>query len=107
MEIRTAKTEIEIENCFPVMKQLRPHLTLEKFVAQVLRQMQAYGYSLIYAMDHGEITAASGFRVSEFLAWGKTLFIDDLIADEGHRLYLNKRMDITSHHFAKRSSLLK
>ncbi len=85
MEIRSAESESEIAACYPVLKQLRPHLTAEKFLSQVQRQMQAYGYTLIYALDRGEIKAAAGFRISEFLGWGKTLYIDDLITHEGDR----------------------
>ena len=29
--------------------------------------------------------AAAGFRITESLAWGKYLYIDDLIVDEDHR----------------------
>lgn len=139
MHIQTAATEAQIRACFPTMHELRPHLTENDFVAQVLRQMQNHGYSLVYIADeHDGVAAAAGFRVAEFLAWGKTFYLDDLVTREAarkhgyggalldwliahagelgckqfhldsgvqrhdaHRLYLNRKMNITSHHFAK------
>lgn len=68
------------------MQQLRPHLTEElAFVEQVQRQL-AEGYYLVYWQDGGKVRALAGFRFLEFLAWGKVLYIDDLITDsEAHR----------------------
>ena len=67
------------------MQQLRPHLTDElAFVEQVQRQL-AEGYQLAYCQDGGEVRALAGFRFLEFLAWGKVLYIDDLITDSETR----------------------
>ncbi|GBG14664.1 GCN5 family acetyltransferase [Novimethylophilus kurashikiensis] len=138
MDIRIAQTEAEIHACFPVMHELRPHLEEASFVAQVQRQHHNHGYQLVYVVEQGQVVAAAGFRVGEYLAWGKTFYLDDLITasttrqhgyggrlldwllekagelgcrqfhlDSGmqrhdaHRLYLNKKLNITSHHFAK------
>ena len=64
---------------------MRPHLTEEKaFVEQVQRQLED-GYHLAYLQKGGEIKALAGFRFLEFLAWGKVLYIDDLITDSKTR----------------------
>lgn len=139
MKIIIATSPFDIERCFPVMRQLRPHLSMEGFAGQVKRQMDFAGYRLVLCEADGAVMAAAGYRISEFLAWGKTLYVDDLITDESargrgfggilmdwlvgkagesgcaevhldsgvhrfdaHRLYLNKRMNITAHHFAVR-----
>ena len=139
MKICAAQTEEEIQSCFPVVKQLRPHLSEKEFVSQVRRQMENHGYRLIFVQGNGAAKAVGGFRVAEFLAWGKTLYVDDLITNEAdrksgfggmvldwlmqeaknlgcvefhldsgvhrfdaHRLYLIKRMIISSHHFSKK-----
>lgn len=74
-----------IRSCYKVMQQLRPHLTSEQaFVSQVQRQIQE-GYRLVYIQDHGQIKALAGFRFLEFLAWGKVLYIDDLVSDTANR----------------------
>lgn len=84
-EIQKASTEEQIRSCYKVMRQLRPHLTEEKaFIEQVQRQL-AEGYHLAYCQDRGEVRALAGFRFLEFLAWGKVLYIDDLVTDSETR----------------------
>lgn len=84
-EIQKASTDEQIRSCYRVMRQLRPHLTDEQaFVKQVQRQM-AEGYQLVYLQDRGEVRALAGFRFLEFLAWGKVLYIDDLVTDSETR----------------------
>jgi len=85
MSIEIATTEAEIKSCYPVLKQLRPHLKSEDaFFEQVMRQSEE-GYTLVYLTVEGRVQAAAGFRFLECLAWGKILYIDDLITDENAR----------------------
>lgn len=79
MDIRIALTEAEIKTCFPVLHQLRPHLGEQNFVAQIQRQMKNHGYVLVYTASQDQVVAAAGYRVVEFLAWGRTFYVDDLI----------------------------
>lgn len=80
-EIQIANTAEQIRACYKIMLQLRPHLKEESaFLAQVQRQL-AEGYRLVYCRDQEEIRALAGFRFLEFLAWGRVLYIDDLITD--------------------------
>jgi len=51
----------------------------------VRRQQAQSGWRLIYVEENGTPVAAAGFRVSEWLAWGKALYVDDLICLESHR----------------------
>jgi GNAT superfamily N-acetyltransferase len=138
MDIRPAATEDERRACWPVMRELRPHLDEASFLAQVARQQANHGYALVALHADGRVRAVAGYRVGEFLAWGRTLYIDDLVSaadsrksgwggalldwleaqaralgcaqlhlDSGvqrhdaHRLYLGRKLAITSHHFAK------
>jgi GNAT superfamily N-acetyltransferase len=50
----------------------------------VQRQI-AQGYRLVCYKDNGQVSAVIGFRFLEFLAWGKVLYIDDLITDAAAR----------------------
>jgi GNAT superfamily N-acetyltransferase len=85
-EVREATSDDDIRRCFPVLKVLRPHLTsADELVARVHRQQAQYGWRLIYAEESGSPVAAAGFRISEWLAWGKALYVDDLVALESHR----------------------
>jgi Acetyltransferase (GNAT) family len=80
-KVVVAQSETDFEKCFPVMYQLRPHLTLEKFKAQVKEQIFSAGYNLIFLENENQVVSALGYRVTYFLAWGKVLYIDDLITD--------------------------
>jgi GNAT superfamily N-acetyltransferase len=85
-EVCVADTEHDLRRCFAVMRELRPHVGSEdEFVTRVRRQQEQSGYTLIYAEDAGTLVACAGFRISEWLAWGKTLYVDDLICLESHR----------------------
>jgi GNAT superfamily N-acetyltransferase len=71
------KDDGQIESCFDAFSALRPHLTRELFVPQVRRQ-ESQGYQIVAVMEHGQVSSAAGFRLCEFLAWGRILYIDDL-----------------------------
>jgi GNAT superfamily N-acetyltransferase len=79
MNIAVAESDRELERCFPVVLELRPHLDRERYLAQVERQRRTDGYKLVYLEDADEVRSVAGFRVGEFLAWGKTLYVDDLV----------------------------
>jgi GNAT superfamily N-acetyltransferase len=81
--VREAETDAEIARLFPLFQELRPHLTdAADFVGRARRQMQEANWRLIYAEEDGGPVAAAGFRISQWLAWGKTLYVDDLICRE-------------------------
>ncbi len=82
--IRFAETEPEIKDCYAVMAELRPHLSLEDFTAQVKRQMENSNFRLVYLID-SEIKAVGGIRVAEWLSGGKSLEIEDLVSKESER----------------------
>ena len=82
--VSIALTDEAIRKCYSVMVQLRPHLSEEAFLSQVQRQMSE-GYHLAYIANHGQVVAVAGYRLSETLAWGKFLYVDDLITDEQQR----------------------
>ena len=84
MAIALATTPEEIQRCFPVMAELRPHLKAEEFVARVQRQQNA-GYHLAFLTDKKIVQAVAGYRYSESLSWGKFLYVDDLVTSEKSR----------------------
>ncbi|MHC5733599.1 GNAT family N-acetyltransferase [Nostoc sp.] len=81
MSIQLAKSDFQILGCFPVIFQLRPHLEEAKFVEQVRYQMKE-GYQLAFLEVEQQAVAVAGFRISNCLASGKFLYIDDLVVDE-------------------------
>jgi GNAT superfamily N-acetyltransferase len=84
MSVLLAESDDEILSCWPVLQQLRPHLAESDVLPQVRRQMSA-GYQLAYVAVQDRPVAVAGYRVSENLAWGRFLYVDDLVTDEAHR----------------------
>lgn len=84
-QVKLAQDAAEIRGCHAVMSQLRPHLDLPSFEAQVALQ-RAQGYQLAFLADAAsEVKAVAGFRVLEMLVSGRTLYIDDLVTSESGR----------------------
>lgn len=84
MPIALATTDNQIARCFPVMAELRTHLSAEQFVEQIKRQ-QLEGYRLAYLEEAGQIRSLAGFRFMVMLAFGKILYVDDLITASNDR----------------------
>lgn len=82
--ITVAETEDTIRGCYPVIAQLRPHLSESDFVAQVLRQSKA-GYRLARLNVGGLARSVAGYRFFETLAWGRICYVDDLVTDAESR----------------------
>jgi GNAT superfamily N-acetyltransferase len=82
-----AKDDDEIRSCYPVMAELRPHVQADEFLSRVKRQREIAGYELagITAEAGGEVKAVAGFRISENLAWGRFLYVDDLVSKSDER----------------------
>ena len=83
--ISIATSTRSITDCFPVIKELRPHLELPDFITQVRRQQQQFNYQLVYLQVDETIQAVAGFRISESLAWSKFLYVDDLVSKSEDR----------------------
>lgn len=79
--IELAETDADRSRAFVVMSQLRPELTLDAFLAQARRQTDAHGWQLAIASVEGRVVACAGYRIAEWLAWGKALYVDDLVTD--------------------------
>ena len=68
--------------------ELRPALgSAEALVRQVDERQRPSGYRLVGAFAAGdeEAAAVAGFRINEYLAWERHLYVDDLVTTEVHR----------------------
>ena len=83
-KITFAESGQEILDCYTVMAELRPHIGRDEFVSTVRRLSEVAGYRLVYLTDGG-VKAIAGFRISECLAGGRYLEIEDLVAASGER----------------------
>jgi len=84
-EIKIAESDEEIQCCYAIMAELRPHISPDEFVETVKRQIVNYGFQLVYLTQSGEIKSVGGLRIAEWLAGGKYLEIEDLATKSGER----------------------
>lgn len=78
--VKIAQTDAEILALYPVMRELRTHLAEADFLPQVNRQA-AHGYRLAYLEENGAVVAVAGFHIAEALAWGKYMYVCDLVTN--------------------------
>lgn len=84
MLIRLAIADEQIMQCFAVLRQLRPQLEPVSFLSQVQRQ-QKNGYQLAYLTRDRDVIGVAGFALNECLAWGRFLYVFDLVVDQKMR----------------------
>lgn len=78
--------EAGLAACWPLMRQLRPHLaSLDEFRQRVARQRGDAGYRLFASLVDGRPVALAGFRLLDNLVHGLHLYVDDLVTDEAQR----------------------
>jgi ribosomal protein S18 acetylase RimI-like enzyme len=84
-DIRMVEDEAHARRCFPLMAQLRPHLTsADEFVSRWHR-LSLDGYRLLALHAGSSILALAGYRVQENLVHGRFLYVDDLVTDASLR----------------------
>lgn len=82
--ISLAQSDQDILDCYSVMAELRPHVQPDEFLPKVKRLAEVAGYQLAFLTDGG-VKAVAGFRISEWVAGGKYLEIEDLVAASSER----------------------
>lgn len=85
MEVRNISSDEEIEAAFPVISQLRHHLKEKEFLTTVRRMETSDGYRLAAVFEGDRVRCVAGYRILELLAYGKILYVDDLVTDEDAR----------------------
>jgi GNAT superfamily N-acetyltransferase len=83
-QIQPVTSAAQILECLPVLLELRPHLQAAEFVDRVQQQM-SIGYQLIILKVDTQVVASAGFHLSTNLAWGKHLYIEDLVVATAQR----------------------
>jgi len=82
MTIEPASSDEQIVATFDVMKQLRPHLDRDDYVATVRALQASDGFRLVALIDDGVVRAVAGYRYMRMLYCGQLLYVDDLVVDE-------------------------
>jgi len=84
MQILKANLKEDLKLCFEVMKELRPHHSLESFLT-VMEEMDKEGYQLWYIEDEGKAVCTAGFRFTTTLYDGPVIDFDDFVTIAGAR----------------------
>jgi GNAT superfamily N-acetyltransferase len=83
--INLATSEQEIAATYAVMHQLRPHLIKSQYIENIKRLQQHNHFKLAYLSANDNVCSVSGFRITESLAWGKFVYVDDLVTLDVYR----------------------
>lgn len=84
MTIHIAESDDDLRKIVPVLLELRPAFDCESLVARIKEQMRS-GYRVAYVESEGEVVCVAGFVVGTKLAWGKHMYVDDLVTAASHR----------------------
>ena len=84
MNIHIATTDAEIAACYPVMRELRPPLEEAEFLSRV-QSLKNTGYRPVFVQHADGVLAVAGFWIRENLAWGRFMYVDDLVTLASHR----------------------
>jgi ribosomal protein S18 acetylase RimI-like enzyme len=85
LRVLEVQTRPDLERCYPVMKELRQHLSLEEFISIYFEAHSADGYELIAIENEGKIQAVMGYRFLTDYVRGRHLYIDDLVSTQSAR----------------------
>ena len=86
--IKIATSDEDIVACYDLiifMGGRRAALSSEDFLQQVKRKQKEHGFLLACLIDEDIVQAVAGYRFSEYLGWGKILYLDDLVTREKSR----------------------
>jgi ribosomal protein S18 acetylase RimI-like enzyme len=83
--IGSADSEADVAACFPLMRELRPHLASAAELVERWRRQRADGYRLLVLRRGERPVALAGWRLQENLVHGRHLYVDDLVTTEAER----------------------
>ena len=84
MQVKFLEKNSDYAAVLEVLLQLRVSYDAHSLSEQIEKQ-RADGYQLVYVKSTDGILAVAGFVVGEKLAWGKHIYIDDLVTNSTFR----------------------
>lgn len=85
MQITEIKTPEGLEQCYPILKELRDTLTFQEFISIYEAAKQHDDYTLVGAFEGSQCVSVMGYRILFDFVHGKHLYIDDLVTTASHR----------------------
>ena len=84
MTIKIVESDADLRKISGVLLQLRPAFDNDGLIAQIKDQMRQ-GYQVAYVESAEGVLCVAGFVVGTKLAWGKHIYVDDLVTAENQR----------------------
>ena len=81
MNVQLADQQTDLTRLAEVMHQLRPQHTILALTKMMREQMQD-NYQIAYIEDEKQVLSVAGFVIGKKLAWGKHVYVDDLVTNE-------------------------
>src|SRR5690625_1799313 len=81
--IKELQTAEEVQQGYPVMKQLRTHLDEEAYMDLVLEAQVKDRYKIFALFEEEKIVAVTGFKPMITLCYGRFVWVCDLVTDSG------------------------
>lgn len=75
----------DLKKCFPLLLQLRPHLTEESFFKLYEEAHKLDGYRIVVLEQDHQFLALMGYRWTTDFIRGRHIYIDDLVTDQNHQ----------------------
>ncbi|PLR95054.1 GNAT family N-acetyltransferase [Bacillus sp. T33-2] len=85
IKITELKSETELREAFPVMRQLRTHLNEQSYLELVKEATEKEGYKMAALYEQGKIVAVTGFMPMITLYHGSYIWVCDLVTVAGAR----------------------
>ena len=78
MDIRLVESDEDLERVSDVLLELRPAFDRDSLIERI-RLQQSEGYQVACVEADGAVLCVAGFVVGWKLAWGKHIYVDDLV----------------------------
>ncbi|HTT04563.1 MAG TPA: GNAT family N-acetyltransferase [Steroidobacteraceae bacterium] len=85
MKIRLAESVEDLQRISKVLRQLRPAFDTPALIAQIQEQQRQHGYRVAFVENGTEVLCVAGFVTGLKLAWGRYMYVDDLVTADTHR----------------------
>ncbi|WP_339229226.1 GNAT family N-acetyltransferase [Oceanobacillus sp. FSL K6-2867] len=83
--IKELQTKEEIVEAYPVMRELRTHLSEQSYLDLVKEAREKDSYRIFALYDQGEIAAVVGFKPMITLYYGRFVWVCDLVTSQRKR----------------------
>lgn len=79
-QIFVVRTKTDLERSYPVIQELRPHLSFKEYLSIYEASQKSDGYQLVAIEESGKVLAVMGYRFLSDFVRGKHVYIDDLVS---------------------------